>query len=336
MTQTTQVFKTRKIDNIDVKIIKELLKDGRKNLSDIAEACEISESIVWKRFKELEEFGVIVGTTIQLYYPSLGYNVVGNIAFKVEPHLAEQTVEYVRKMPNIHSAWLTDGASQSNAVATMERIETLENLKEKIRKIPAVSDIRTYIWTGIRNIRENLVILPPKKPSQDNNVIKKVAIINKYEEKEKKVDAIDLKIIEKLSVNGRESFRKIAKELGISTDTVARRYKKLKDNGIIKVSIQVDVAKLGYHGLATFYLAFGSQSNAVCTKEKISAIPDVVLILQTSGNFDMLVEVMVRDLDQLLSVQDQLTNMPGVRKTEMHIIRPIPVFPVFREYISTF
>ncbi|MCW4003847.1 MAG: Lrp/AsnC family transcriptional regulator [Candidatus Bathyarchaeota archaeon] len=321
---------------MDVKIIKELLKDGRKNFSEIAEALEISDSMIWKRFKELEDAGIIVGSSIQLYYPSIGYNIVGNITFKIEPHLADRTVKYVQKMPNIHSAWLTVGKSQVNAVATMEQIEGLENLKERIRKIPSVSDIRTYIWIGIRNIRENLAIVPTKKmPSKDN--VEKNGYVTLYKsEGTKQVDQTDRCIIEKLSADGRVSFRKLAKEIGVSTDTIARRYRKLKEKGIVKVSIQLDTAKLGYHGLATFYLAFGSQSDVISVVEKICTIPDIVLIVQTSGNFDLLVEAMIKDVDQLLSIQDQLTDMPGVTKTEMHIIRPIPIFPVFREYISTF
>ena len=128
----------------------------------------------------------------------------------------------------------------------------------------------------------------------------------------------------------------VLKELAISTDTVARRYEKLKRNGTIKVLIQLNTAKIGYHGYATFYIAFVSQSSLISMVENLCKIPDVVLIVQTSGSFDLLVEAMIKDLDQLLSVQDNITSMPGVTKCEMHLSRPTPVFPTPREYISTF
>jgi DNA-binding Lrp family transcriptional regulator len=328
------VVSTKEIDHIDAIIIKELLKDGRRNFTEIAKKCELSKNIIWKRYRELKNAGIIVGATVQLDYPSFGYNVVGNILFKVEPQRADQIVEYVKKMPNIHAAWRTARTSEINAVATMEGLEKLDNIKERIRKIPSVSELRTYIWTGIRNIRENLAIAPLQMSNKMNTTNEYVT--NRSSRTESKIDQTDKRIIEKLAVNGRISFRKLAKELAISTDTVARRYEKLKRNGTIKVLIQLDTAKIGYHGYATFYIAFVSQSSLISMVENLCKIPDVVLIVQTSGSFDIWVEAMIKDLDQLLSVQDNITSMPGVTKCEMHLSRPTPVFPTPREYISTF
>jgi DNA-binding Lrp family transcriptional regulator len=290
--------------------------------------------MIQKRYRELKNAGIIVGTTVQLDYPSFGYNVVGNIIFKVEPQRADQTVEYVNKMPNIHAAWRTARTSEINAVVTMECLEKLDNIKENIRKLPSVSELRTYIWTGIRNIRENLAIAPLQMSNKMNMTNEYVT--NKSSRTESKIDQTDKRIVEKLAVNGRISFRKLANELAISTDTVARRYEKLKRNGTIKVIVQLDTAKIGYHGYATFYIAFVAQSSLISMVENLCKIPDVVLVIQTSGSFDLLVEAMIRDLDQLLSIQDSITGMPGVTRSEMHLNRPTPVFPTPREYISTF
>ena len=324
----------KEIDHIDAKIIKELLKDGRRNFTEIAKECELSTSMIQKRYRELKKAGIIVGTTIQMDYPSFGYNVVGNITFKVEPQQANQIVEYVNKMPNIHAAWRTARTSEINAVATMEGLEKLDAIKKRIRKIPSVSELRTYIWTGIRNIRENLAIAPLQMSNKMNTTNEYV--INGSSRTESKIDETDKRIVEKLAVNGRISFRKLAKELAISTDTVARRYEKLKRNGKIKVLIQLDTAKIGYHGYATFYIAFVSQSSLISMVENLCKIPDVVLVVQTSGSYDLMVEAMIKDLDQLLSVQDNITTMLGVAKSETHLSRPTPVFPTPREYISTF
>ena len=290
--------------------------------------------MIQKRYRELQNAGIIVGATVQLDYPSFGYNAVGNIIFKVEPQQADQIVEDLKKMPNIHDAWRTAKTSEINAVVTMESLENLENIKESIRKIPSVLGLRTYIWTGIRNIRENLAITPLQTPYKMNTT--NAHLTDKYRRTESKIDQTDKRIIEKLAVNGRISFRKLAKELAISTDTVARRYEKLKRNGTIKVVIQLDTVKIGYHGYATFYIAFASQNSLISMVENLCKIPDIVLIIQTSGTFDLLVEAMIKDLDQLLFLQDNITNMPGVARSEMHLSRPNVFFPTPREYISTF
>lgn len=328
------VVLTKEIDHIDAIIIRELLIDGRRNFTEIAKECKLPKSMIQKRYKELKDAGIIVGATVQLDYPSFGYNAVGNILFKVDPQQADQIVEYVNKMPNMHAAWRTARTSEINAVITMESLEKLETIKESIRKIPSVLELRTYIWTGIRNIRENLAITPLQSPNKTDTT--NLNLINKSIRTEKKLDQTDKYIIEKLAVNGRISFRKLAKDLAISTDTVARRYKKLKKSGSIKVLIQLDTAKIGYHGYATFYIAFVSQSSLISIVENLCKIPDIVLIIQTSGSFDLLVEAMIKDLDHLLFLQDNITSMPGVAKNEMHLSRPTAVFPTPREYISTF
>ncbi|NIO37062.1 AsnC family transcriptional regulator, partial [Candidatus Bathyarchaeota archaeon] len=48
------------------------------------------------------------------------------------------------------------------------------------------------------------------------------------------MDQTDLSIVRKLTVDARMSFRKIAKELGISPDTVINRYKALQEKGVIR------------------------------------------------------------------------------------------------------
>jgi len=48
------------------------------------------------------------------------------------------------------------------------------------------------------------------------------------------MDDADLRIIETLVKNSRASFRRIAKQTGLSTDTVMRRYKRLEKEGKIQ------------------------------------------------------------------------------------------------------
>ncbi|PVX25918.1 MAG: hypothetical protein CW691_03140, partial [Candidatus Bathyarchaeum sp.] len=60
------------------------------------------------------------------------------------------------------------------------------------------------------------------------------------------MDKLDLKIIKKLMADSRTPFSKISSELGVSTDTVIRRYNKLKETGTIQPILNVDIFKLGY------------------------------------------------------------------------------------------
>ncbi len=70
-------------------------------------------------------------------------------------------------------------------------------------------------------------------------------------------------IVGKLAVEGRASFSKIAREMELSTDTVVKRYHKLKEKGAMKVSIQINPNKIGYTSILDFNIAFTTPGERV-------------------------------------------------------------------------
>ncbi len=221
-------------------------------------------------------------------------------------------------------------------MATLENIDELNRVKETIKKLPSVFELRTNIWTGIRNIPENLSITQLKKKAYKVDTPNIEVTASSIRKAASKIDETDIQIVEKLAKNGRVPFRKIAKDLNISTNTVTKRYEKLKRNGTIKVSIQIDPTKIGYRASAWFYIAFLSQKSLSEIVETLAKIPDVNLIIKTSGVYDLLVEALIKDIDQLIAIQDEIASIESVAKMETHVMRPKPMFPLPREYISTF
>ncbi|HLN89742.1 MAG TPA: Lrp/AsnC family transcriptional regulator, partial [Candidatus Binatia bacterium] len=59
---------------IDVTILQELLKDGRKSFTTIAKECNTSKDVIWNHYRELKKAGIIVGATIQFNYQKFGYS----------------------------------------------------------------------------------------------------------------------------------------------------------------------------------------------------------------------------------------------------------------------
>ena len=64
------------------------------------------------------------------------------------------------------------------------------------------------------------------------------------------LDAIDRQIIEALQKNGRESFRRIAAEVGVSEATVRARYGRLCDQNILQVTGVTNPLGLGFDAMA--------------------------------------------------------------------------------------
>jgi DNA-binding Lrp family transcriptional regulator len=125
------------------------------------------------------------------------------------------------------------------------------------------------------------------------------------------MDDLDLRIIEILAKNSRVSFRKIAKETGLSTDTVMRRYKKLEEEGEIQPTIIVDYVKLGYEGLVYFIGGFHPKGNPSKVIEEVTKIPNVIAIMKASGSYDLVIVACMRSITHAFKIGEEIAAKSG-------------------------
>ena len=139
----------------------------------------------------------------------------------------------------------------------------------------------------------------------------------------KKMDETDLFIINRMTEDARMSFRKIAKELGISPDTVINRYKALQENGVLRGStVVLNPAKIGYKGMAAFMIK-SSPTQLVAAEttpperssilEKVIKMPDILLATKTVGDHDLLAIGVIKDVEHLIATGDEIAKIPGVK-----------------------
>ena len=217
------------------------------------------------------------------------------------------------------------------ACATLRDLSELDHVKDAIKKQPTVLELKTYLWTGIKNIPENMNLESPHKSTN----IKDENNFQKNGKATKKADELDKQIIEILAKNGRLPFTQIAKELKTSTDTVIKRFEKLKNVKAIKVVIQIDPSKMGYQAVAAFNVALMSQSDATGIVKKISEIPDVIHIVKTSGDYDLDIFAVVKNFDHFFAIRDEISKRPYTNIVD-ELLNPIfHVWPVPNTYLST-
>jgi Lrp/AsnC family transcriptional regulator for asnA, asnC and gidA len=138
-----------------------------------------------------------------------------------------------------------------------------------------------------------------------------------------KMDETDLAIIEKLTKDARMSFRKIAKELRISPDTVINRYAALQKEGVIRGStIVINPKKLGYQAMAVFMIDT-APTHIVATEstpadssmilEKLIQMPNIIVAAKTVGDNDLLAIGVSIDFEHLLKIRNDIEKIPGVK-----------------------
>ncbi|MBE6493163.1 MAG: Lrp/AsnC family transcriptional regulator [Methanosphaera stadtmanae] len=100
------------------------------------------------------------------------------------------------------------------------------------------------------------------------------------------MDNLDKKILELLSTDGRKSYRKISRELGVSVGTVHNRVDKLTKFGIINKFVPViDHQKLGYNLTAIIGLEIKSGTVAYLI-DKDAFKSNILAIYDVTGQFD--------------------------------------------------
>ena len=131
-----------------------------------------------------------------------------------------------------------------------------------------------------------------------------------------KLDKIDFNILELLMEDARTSFRKIARKLQVSPDTISKRYEKLKKEGvIINSTVIIDPGKIGYSFIARFGInvkpAYSSQ-----VLEKIIKIPSVIVASKLVGTYDLISITVVKSFQHLCELREQILEMSYVEKVE--------------------
>lgn len=138
------------------------------------------------------------------------------------------------------------------------------------------------------------------------------------------IDPIDRQIIALLQLDGRASNVDIAHSMGLAEATVRKRIERLLQDGVIRVAAIPDIDKLGLEVDAVITLK-ADLGLAQRISEELAAMPEVRSVRYTTGEYDILIEVVLLTEDDLLQfLTGRLANIQGIRATTTaHVLKNI-------------
>lgn len=113
------------------------------------------------------------------------------------------------------------------------------------------------------------------------------------------LDIIDLKILKRLQEEGRITNLQLSNDVGLSPAPTLERVKKLEQANIITsyhAKLNHDKLGLGIQALIMINLIRQIDNAINNFKKAINDIPEIVECLQTTGNADYMLRVMVKDI----------------------------------------
>jgi Lrp/AsnC family transcriptional regulator, regulator for asnA, asnC and gidA len=131
------------------------------------------------------------------------------------------------------------------------------------------------------------------------------------------LDRVSRHIIEQLQQDGRRSYAAIGKAVGLSEAAVRQRVQRLVDSGAMQIVAVTDPMSLGFRRQTMIGIRCNGDLQGVADNLAEMAAIDYVVI--TAGSFDLLIEVVCADDDELLEVLGQVRSLPGVTATETFV-----------------
>ena len=139
-----------KLDEFDIKIIKELEKDGRIAYSTIATNLNISNTMVHQRINKLTEQGILAGIQPIINEKKVGYDwgAVTGITLNKD-HDSDRVIEALKKIPEITECYYITGSYTLYIKMIAKNHEHMRKiLYEQIDSIPGIAKTDSIIELG--------------------------------------------------------------------------------------------------------------------------------------------------------------------------------------------
>ncbi len=135
-----------------------------------------------------------------------------------------------------------------------------------------------------------------------------------------KLDDRDIKILNYLLTDARQSARQLSHRLGVSTVTMISRMKKLEENKIIKgYSVRLDHELLGYDITALIEIKT-RKGTMLEIENEIAKQDNVIAVYDITGDADIVVIAKFKNITLLSSFVKKLLEIPNVENTVTHIV----------------
>lgn len=145
-------------DPVDLLIVREISRDARATLAQLADAVGLSVSAVQTRVRRLEARGVIAGYRAVVDVEALGKPLAAFIEITpldpAQPDDAPERLEHITEIESCHSIAGNAAYMLFVRVASPRALETL------IRRIRSVASVSTRTTVVLQTFYENRPILP--------------------------------------------------------------------------------------------------------------------------------------------------------------------------------
>ncbi len=140
------------MDDLDVKILRLLQKNGRLSYREIARELRVAVGTVYNRIKKMEESGVILRFIPLIDYEKVGFGLTAIIGVRAEGKKIVEIEREVAKHPRVTSVYDVTGEYDIYIVAKFKDREDMNRFVKWLLSIDGVE--RTNTSVVMRTLKE--------------------------------------------------------------------------------------------------------------------------------------------------------------------------------------
>jgi DNA-binding Lrp family transcriptional regulator len=142
-------LKRRTLDELDLKILKALVENGRLSARKLSEMLNVSVGTIIKRIEKLEQDGIILGYTAIVNHEKLGYDLVSIIEVRVSQGKLLDVENQIAKLPNVYGVYDITGDYDALIIARFKSRKELDNFIKTLLAMPYVERTRTHFVLNV-------------------------------------------------------------------------------------------------------------------------------------------------------------------------------------------
>lgn len=293
------------LDALDRSIISRLQFNGREPVAHMARELGQDRRTISRRIDALLDAGIIrfaVVTNPQI----LGYRAMALVCISLKGGVDGVSVfEKICAFPETDYVTLTTGRYSIQAeVICRDDAELAQSLSRRFAQLPEIQHMEVLYYLRLHFQRAWF--------GNDGEPRRTIGI------QPVETDEIDRSIIVHLAGDARMPFKALADRVGISETLARKRYEALVESNVMRVITIASPLRIGFH--VSGWVAITTTPNGRTSEiaEALSVIREVSYVAITAGSIDLMVEVVCRDHEHLISVIDeQIKQVEGVERSEM-------------------
>jgi DNA-binding Lrp family transcriptional regulator len=284
---------------VDASIFAALQCDGRMPFSALAEFVGVSEVHARRRYAELTTSGAFSVAAV-MDPRVLGKAYMSWIGLVVEPHGLDSVTEMFVESPEIDYIVVSSGRYLLMAEALCSSAEELSQLLERVRRHPAVRQTDSFVYLDL--------------------IKQQAEIGGDHESGRSRVfrpSELDRALLRELQLDGRASFRQLARRLGVSERLVSTRYRALVDEHQMRVIAIGHPPSLGYEALAWVAIQLAGGVAVADVSRRLADVSNAWYVIATTGHYDLMAELVCRDREHLLdTIATEIGGLDGLARVD--------------------